>query len=156
MESKTNRGTANTQYYIAQSTGERNYTGGELTQIDLNTIGLYIGLGSGLLGIVAGIITVLKVYRDVVRLFNEFSTRDKLHEARMDNLNNKIERVDGDLRDLHRDMVSQHNSVRQEIALAMTTVRNSSENWDKYVEKGIITPEQLKEIRLEKSKDDIQ
>lgn len=124
--------------------------------MDLNTIALYIGLGSGLLGIVAGLITILRVYRDVVKLFNDFSTKDKLHETRMNNLNNKIERVDGDVRDLHRDMVTHHNSMRQDLTLAMTRVTNSCEDWDEYVEKGIITPEQLKEIRLKKSKDDIQ
>lgn len=124
--------------------------------VTFESVAMYIGVASGVVGVVGGLITLFKVYRDVVKLLNDFQTKDALHETRMQHINNKIERVDGDVRDLHRDMVEHHNSMRNDITLALTRVRDNCENWDEYVDNGTISKEQLQEIRKKCSNNTIQ
>lgn len=96
------------------------------------------------LGIVAGVVSVIKILYELNNIYNHLVTTDKLVKTHIDKLNEKLTKVDEDLRDAK----FESREARARLMDRMIEVeRRTFATWDKYVKQGILSREQLNEIR---------
>lgn len=123
------------------------------TMIELDSIGMWVGIISGVFGMLGGVLMLLRVYRAIVETLNQFRTNDALTKQRMQNQDRRIERLDGDIQDHRKETLSQFNILTEQISHFFAMSLSRGDRWDTYVDKGLISKEQLDRIRAQKRKE---
>lgn len=125
----------------------------EDTMIELDSIGMWIGIISGVFGVLGGVFMLLRVYRVIVETLSQLRTNDALTRQRTQNQDRRIERLDGDIQDHRKETLSQFNILTEQISHFFAMSSSRCDLWDTYVDKGLISKEQLDRIRAEKRKE---
>ncbi|MDR9405381.1 MAG: hypothetical protein RI580_18330, partial [Halothece sp. Uz-M2-17] len=86
------------------------------TMIELDSIGMWIGIISGVFGVLGGVFMLLRTYRAIVETLNHFRTNDALTKQRMQSQDRRIERLDGDIQDHRKETLSQFNILTEQIS----------------------------------------
>lgn len=97
------------------------------------------------LGIAAGVISIIKILYELNNIYNHLVTTDKLVKSQIDKLNEKITKVEEDLRDTRFE--SREARARIMDRLLEVERRAFKINWERYVQAGILSREQLNQIR---------
>jgi hypothetical protein len=96
------------------------------------------------LGIASGVLAMVKIIYELNNIYNHLLTTDKIVEARINRLDEKITKVDEDVKEFQ----FENREARARIMDRLLELeRRTFATWDKYVKEGLISKEQLTEIR---------
>jgi len=101
-------------------------------------------IGKGL-GIIGGIIGLAKVLYEINNIYNHLVTTDKIVQSQLERLHDKIQTVDEDLKEAQFE--NREARARMLDRLLVVEQRMYRQAWDKYVQRGILSEEQLQQIR---------
>ena len=107
-------------------------------------------IGKGL-GIIGGVIGLAKVLYEINNIYNHLLTTDKIVQNQLERLHDKIQTVDEDLKEAQFE--NREARARMLDRLLVVEQRMYRQAWDKYVQRGILSEEQLKQIRKADQKD---
>ena len=118
----------------------------------LQTVGNFTieTIGKGL-GIVGGIIGLAKVLYEINNIYNHLITTDKIVQNQLERLHDKIQTVDEDLKEAQFE--NREARARMLDRLLVVEQRGYRQAWEKYVQRGILSEEQLQQIRKADQKD---
>jgi len=108
-------------------------------------------IGKGL-GLVGGFIGIVKVLYDINNIYNHLVTTDKIIQSQLERLHKRIQTVDEDLKEAQFE--NREARARMLDRLLVVEQRMYRQAWDKYVNRGLISEEQLEKIRKADQKED--
>lgn len=97
------------------------------------------------LGILGGIITLGKLFYDLTKIYNHLITQDRIFNNALETLDERLSRVDDDLNELHQEYRDYRAMLQDRITYIEKDIYRY--DWKQYVDEGIISEEQLREIR---------
>jgi len=115
-------------------------------QINWESIGLTISIIGGTIGI---IVTVLKVWAEITNLYQHLKQQDILFKKQFEIHDEKISRVDDDLKEFMQEYRDDRSVLHDELAEVRKLIWNGN-GIDKLVKQGLITQEQADKIKQHK------
>ncbi|PNW40082.1 UNVERIFIED_CONTAM: hypothetical protein BEN50_15035 [Euhalothece sp. KZN 001] len=106
-------------------------------------------IGKGI-GLIIGIIGLAKVLYEINNIYNHLVTTDKIVQNQLERLHDRIQSIDEDVKEAQ----FENREARARILdrLLVLEQRSYKQTWDKYVQQGLISEEQLKNIRRQEQK----
>ncbi len=116
------------------------------TQVNWENVGLGISIIGGAIGI---IVTVLKVWSEITNLYQHLKQQDILFKKQFEIHDEKISRVDDDLKEFMQEYRDDRAVLHDELAEVRRLIWNGN-GIDKLVKQGLITQEQADKIKQHK------